>query len=58
MLTGSGFGAVMSGHKRKKPSVGRVLQRPEPPAQFWNPERIKFIPMRATVGPVTRGGKI
>ena len=40
------------------PVVGLALQLPLPPAQFWKPDLIRLIPMSATVGPVTSGGKI
>lgn len=48
----------MFGQSAKKPLVGRVLQLPLPPAQFWKPDLIKLTPISITVGPVTSGGKI
>lgn len=55
---GNGCGAEFDGQFMKSPVVGRVMHRPEPPAQFENPVPIRDTPIRQTVGPVTRGGKI
>lgn len=55
---GRACGALVVGHNLKIPVVGRVLQVPELPAQFWNPDLMRFVPMSRTVGPVTSGGKI
>lgn len=53
---GSACGAVISGHSRKMPVVGRLRHDPLPPAQSSKPDSIRLIPIRVTVGPVTRGG--
>ena len=54
---GRACGAPILGHTAKGPDSGRSAQAPLPPAQFLKPDSMSLIPMRATVGPVTRGGK-
>ncbi len=55
---GSGLGATLLGQSWKGPEVGRLEQVPDPPAQFWKPDLMRLMPISATVGPVTMGGKI
>ena len=47
----------MLGQSMKLPSVGRLAQDQEPPAQFDRADSIKETPIKLTVGPVTKGGK-
>ena len=55
---GNGCGASTEGHNLNGPVSGRVEHSPVPPAQFENPDVIRFTPMSSTVGPVTSGGNI
>lgn len=55
---GKACGASTSGHSLKNPDSGRSMHPPAPPAQFSKPDDIRETPIRSTVGPVTRGGKI
>ncbi len=48
----------MLGQSWKGPDVGLLEQVPDPPAQPWKPDLMRLIPISATVGPVTIGGKI
>jgi hypothetical protein len=55
---GKGLGTPMLGQRAKKPvAVSLLEQLPEEPAQSLRPDVTKDIPIRATVGPVTIGGK-
>ena len=55
---GRACGAPTRGHSVNGPDSGRPAQEPLPPAQLLKPDWMSLMPIKATVGPVTNGGKI